>query len=151
MLKLDRTLADYLADYLRRIEQYESQPLGKPPRTITPEDSQFLRDTLQAQLRFNNALILAAAAMLCVLFLVGVLLIVLYRGSTTGVSIISGTTFASMLGIVRFLRRLWLDKSTMDVLICASHGMSPEETAKLVTSFYFKAVAAPTRVRPAVG
>jgi hypothetical protein len=136
------SLEQTLASYLRRIEQYEPQSLGKTPRSVTNEDSQFLRDSLNRQLRFNNSLIVVAAILLCGLFLLGAFLIVYNRRSLDAVGVISGTTFAALLGIVAFLRRLWLDKSAMDLLIYASYGLSPAEAAKLVTTFYFKALKA---------
>ncbi|SRR5260370_979416 len=144
MRKLDNTLADYL----RRIGQYEPQSLGKEPRPTTEEDSLFLRDSLNRQLLFNNLLIIVAVIMLCVLFMLGVFLILYHRDSFDAVAWISGGTFAALLVIIRLLRRLWLDKSAVDLLIHASHGMSPSESAKLVTTFYFRALRA--RVEPEV-
>ena len=134
MLRLEQTLADYL----RRIGQYEPQSLGKASRPVTAEDAQFLRDSLSRQQKFNNSILIVAVILLCCLFLLGMFLIIRHRDSVSAVAVISGTTFAALLAIVRFLRRLWLDKSTMDVLLHASYGMSPAESAKLVTSFYFK-------------
>jgi hypothetical protein len=133
-------LESILADYLRRIGQYEPQPLGKAPRPSTAEDAQFLREALTRQLRFNNSMIMVAVAMLCGLFLLEVFLIVDHRDSLKAVSVISGTAFAGLLLVVRYLRRLWLDKSAMDILILTSHSLPPAETARLVTSFYFKAI-----------
>jgi hypothetical protein len=134
VLTLDQTLAQYL----RRIEQHEPQSLGKAPRRVTDEDNQFLRESLNRQLRFNNYVIVVAVILLCCLFLLGVFLIIHDRNSVNAVTVISGTTFAALLGIIGFLRRLWLDKSIIDLLIHATYGMSPAESAKLVTSLYFK-------------
>lgn len=137
MLGLDRTLASYL----RRIEQYEPQSLGRPRRPVTSEDSVFLRDSLTRRLRFNNAILFVAVAMLCLLFMLGSFLLFHHRNSPNAVGIISGASFASLLGIISFLRRLWLDKSAIDLLVHATYSLPPEESAKLVTSFYFKMVA----------
>lgn len=134
-----------LADYLRRIEQYEPQKLGRTARPVTEEDSRFLRESLTRQLRFNNAIIIVAVVLLCCLFFLGIVLIVSHLNSLSAVAVISGATFASLLGIIGFLRRLWLEKSAMDVLIHASISLPPLETAKLITSFYFAATAGKAR------
>jgi hypothetical protein len=134
------SLKHALASYLRHIEQYEPQSLGKAQRSLTDEDSQFLRDSLNRQLRFNNSLIMVAVALLCGLFLLGVFLIVDHKDSVAAITVISGTTFASLMAIVAYLRRLWLDKSALDMLVYASYGLSPNEAAKLVTNFYFRVV-----------
>ena len=140
-------LKQTLVDYLRRIGQYEPQTLGKKPRPVTEEDNRFLRDSLNRQLRFNNIMILVAVLLLCGLFTLGAFLILYHRNSVNAVEVISGTTFAALLLIVRFLRRLWLDKSAVDLLIHASYAMSPEESAKLVTSFYFRTLHIPRQVK----
>jgi hypothetical protein len=134
-MKLDQTLSDYL----RRIEQYEPQKLGGVRRPVTEEDSRFLRESLGRQLRFGNSMIIVAVVLLCSLFFLGVFLILYHRDSLNAVGVISGGTFASLLAIIGLLRRLWLEKSAMDLLIHASKGLPPAETAKLVTSFYFAA------------
>lgn len=141
-------LRQTLADYLRRIEQFEPQSLGKIQRSVTSEDNQFLRDSLKRQLSFNNSLIAVAVILLCGLFLLGAFLIVYHRDSVNAVTVISGTTFAALLGIISFLRRLWLDKSAIDLLVHASYGLSPAESAKLVTTFYFRIVERRTAPRP---
>lgn len=138
---MTRTLEHTLASYLKTIDQLEPQSLGGRQRSLTDQDSQFLRESLTRQLRFNNSLIVVAVVLLCVLFLLAVLLILAQRNSLNAVAVISGATFSAMLAIIAFLRRLWLDKSAMDMLLYACYGLSPQEVAKLVTSFYFKAVA----------
>ena len=132
-------LKQTLTAYLRRIEQYEPQTLGKKARPVTAEDSQFLRDSLDRQLRFNNSIVTVSIVLLCCLFGLGIFLVLYHRNSVNAVAVISGATFASLLGIVRFLRQLWLDKSAMDILIHVSYTLPPAEAAKVVTSFYFKA------------
>lgn len=134
-----------LADYLRRIEQYEPQKLGRAPRPVTEEDSRFLRESLTRQLHFDSSIIVVSVVLVCCLFFLGIALILSHLNSVNAVAVISGTTFASLLGIIGFLRRLWLDKSAMDVLIHASISLPPIETAKLVTSFYFAATGAKAR------
>jgi len=130
------TLKGTLADYLRRIGQFEPQPLGQEPRQANAEDAQFLRESLLRRLRFNDSMIVVMLALLCGLFLLESYLILAHRDALTAVSVLA----AMMLGIVGYLRHLWLEKSTMDVLILSSISLPPEETARLVTAFYFKAI-----------
>jgi hypothetical protein len=123
-----------LGEYLRHIGQFDPQPLGKEPRSITLQDSQFLRETLDRRTKSNTWIIIVAVGLLICLFGLEVFLILYNRDSIT----VTATTFASLLVIVGYLRRLWLDKSKMDVLIHASCVIGPEELAKLVASLYYK-------------
>ncbi|KAA6461262.1 hypothetical protein DYQ86_13570 [Acidobacteria bacterium AB60] len=144
---MTHTLASTLASYLKTIDQLEPQSLGGRQRTLSDQDSQFLRASLMRQQRFNNAMIVVAVVLLCALFALAAFLLLLQRNSVNAVAVISGTTFSAMLGIIAFLRRLWLDKSAMDLLLFACQGLSPSEVANLVTSFYFKATEPRRAVR----
>jgi hypothetical protein len=127
-----------LGEYLRHIGQSEPQPLGKKPRSITSEDSLFLRQTLDRQVKSNDWIIVVAVVLLIFLFLLEVFLILYNLNSIPATAVISATTFASLLGIIGYLRRLWLDKSVMNVLIHATSVIAPEDLAKLVGTLYFK-------------
>jgi hypothetical protein len=130
-------MKEAVRDYLRQIDQFEPQSLGKRRRPITPQDSQFLRERIGHQARINDRIIVIAVTLLVCLFGLGVSLIIYDLGSVRAEAAISGTTFASLLVVVRFLRRLWLDKSRMDLLYLATSVLGPEELAKLATSFYY--------------
>jgi hypothetical protein len=134
MLSMRRSLGEYL----RHIGQFEPRPLGKKPRSITSEDSQFLRETLGRQVKSNAWIIVVAVVLLVFLFALEVFLILYNLNSIPATAVISATTFASLLGIIGYLRRLWLDKSIMNVLIHATYVIAPEDLAKLVASLYYK-------------
>jgi hypothetical protein len=112
--------------------------LGKERRLITLQDSQFLRETLDRRTKSNTWIIIVAVGLLICLFGLEVSLILYNRDSIPATAVMSGTTFASLLIIIGYLRRLWLDKSKMDVLIHASYVIGPEELAKLVATLYYK-------------
>lgn len=84
---MDRNRA--MADYLRRIEQYEPQKLGRAARPVTEEDSRFLRESLARQLHFNNAIIIVTVVLLCCLSFLGIVLIVSHLSSLSAVAVIS--------------------------------------------------------------
>jgi hypothetical protein len=134
MLSMRRSLGEYL----RHIGQFEPQPLGKEPRSITSEDSQFLRETLDRHVKSNDWIIIVAVVLLIFLFVLEVFLLLYNLNSIPATAVISATTFASLLGIIGYLRRLWLDKSVMNVLIHATYVIAPEDLAKLVASLYYK-------------
>jgi hypothetical protein len=132
------SLRQSLGEYLRHIGQFEPQPLGKEPRPITSQDSQFLREIGDRQIRFNNGIIVIAVGLLIFLFGFEVFLIVYNLDSISATAVISSTTFASLIVVIGYLRLLWLDQSKMVVLVHASYVIGPEELAKLVASLYYK-------------
>ena len=132
------SLRQSLGEYLRHIGQFEPQPLGRKPRSISSEDSQFLRETLDRHVKSSDWIIVVAVVLLVFLFVLEVFLILYNLNSIPATAVISATTFASLLGIIGYLRRLWLDKSVMNVLIHATSVIAPEDLAKLVASLYYK-------------
>src|ERR1700730_15345683 len=118
-------MKEAVRDYLRQIDQFEPQSLGKRRRPITPQDSQFLRERIGHQARINDRISVIAVTLLVCLFGLGVSLIIYDLGPVRAEAAISGTTFASLLVVVRFLRRLWLDKSRMDLLYLATSVLGP--------------------------
>jgi hypothetical protein len=80
--------------------------------------------------------------LLCCLFIAGLGLVVYYRDSPERVAVLfGGGTFLSMLVIVGWLRKLWFDKRTMDLLLVLVQSMSPADAAKVLTTFYFGALS----------
>ena len=82
-----------LGKYLRHIGQFEPPPLGKEPPPITSQDSEFLREIFDHQIKFNNCIIIAAVGLLICLFSLGVFLILYNLASIRAESVISGATF----------------------------------------------------------
>ena len=127
--------------YLKRIGRIQEISLGAyEPQTITREDNQFFTKLLEKQLNFNRNVIIVYISMLCVLFGIGVLLIFYHLNSPEKIGLIFGGTFLSLLTIIEKLRRLWRDKSIMDITLNIAQGLPPEQTAQVIEALYFNSV-----------
>jgi len=125
-------------EYLRLIEQQEGGKLGEKLKEVTVANNQYFAALLDEHLKFNKSIIVVAVALLCILFSVGMFLVYTLRTSPKGIIAISGGNFLSFLLVIRWLRRLWIEKSMVDVMIFVARDMSPYEAAKFLTKFYFK-------------
>lgn len=138
--------------YLKEIGEGETKKLGEGPAAPSVETlagaQSLLERSLRQDAKSTDRIILVAVASLCCLFVCGIGFMVYYRNSPEKVALLFGTgTFASMFGIVAWLRKLWFDKRTMDLLLVLTQSMNPVDAAKAVTSFYFGALMA----KPAAG
>src|SRR5215469_16756723 len=116
--------------YLREIGEAEAKKLGETAVVQSPEGLASAQSSLERSLREDakttDRIILVAVVLLCSLFVIGIGFMVRYRNSPEKVAVLfGGGTFASMLGIVVWLRKLWFDKRTMDLLMALTQSMSP--------------------------
>lgn len=131
--------------YLGEIGEGEAKKLGETPSAPSVEilaDAQSsLERRLQKDAKMTDAIILVAVVLLCCLFVFGIMVMVYYRNSPQKLALVfAGGSFGSMLLIVGWLRKLWFDKRTMDLLLALTQSMNPMDAAKAVTSFYFGAL-----------
>jgi hypothetical protein len=138
--------------YLREIGEGEAKKLGEAPPAPSPETlagaQSSLERSLQKDAKRTDRIILVAVMALCCLFVFGIVVMVYYRNSPqTLATVFEGGSFGSMLIVVAWLRKLWFDKRTMDLLLALTQSMNPADAARAVTSFYFGALIA----KPAAG
>jgi hypothetical protein len=138
--------------YLGEIGEGDAKKLGETPPApslgILAAAQSSLERSLQKDTKRTDAIILVAVVVLCCLFVFGIVVMVYYRNSPQTLALVfEGGSFGSMLVIVAWLRKLWFDKRTMDLLLALTQSMNPADAAKAVTSFYFGAMIA----KPAVG
>jgi hypothetical protein len=132
--------------YLREIGEVESKKLGDAPALRAPETLAGAQGALERSLREDarktDRIVVVAVVLLCCLFIAGLGLVVYFRDSPERIAVLfGGGTFLSMLGIVGWLRKLWFDKRTMDLLLDLVQSMSPADAAKVLTTFYFGALS----------
>jgi hypothetical protein len=132
--------------YLREIGEVESKKLGDSPALFAPGalagPQGRVERSLREEARKTDRIVAVAVVLLCSLFVAGLGLVIYYRDSPERVAVIfGGGTFASLLGIIAWLRKLWFDKRTMDLLLVSLESMSPSDAAKVLTTFYFGALA----------
>ncbi len=97
-----------------------------------------LSEDLKIRLKFNDRIIILALALLVLLFIIGVGLVFYYRGTPTVMGSILGGTYLSLLSIVRWLYRLWREKTIMDLSKELCEILPPEKSAELITAIYWK-------------
>jgi len=104
--------------------------------------SERTRTLLEEDATSTDRIVVAAVVLLCCLFVAGLGLVVYYRNSPEHAAVLfGGGTFVSLLGIVAWLRKLWFDKRTMDLILVLVQSMSPADAAKVLTTFYCGALS----------
>ena len=126
--------------YLVRIGQANEQELGNELKPIKPEDNTYLLESFKSQQTFNRGIVVVAISVLCAIFLLGVFLVVYYRDSPSAIVAILGGNFFSLLVIVGWLRKLWLENSTMGALLLITKDVPAREAAAIITTWHFRAM-----------
>ena len=141
MVYLNTLTEKMVAHFLVATGQDDAQEMGETQDQSRLEgQSSKLVANLQARQVWAGRILIAAILVLCAIFLVGVALVFYYRDSPTTISILFGGNFFSLLVIVYWLRRLWLEKTVLDTLLILVASMPPTEAAKTITQFHFKAI-----------
>jgi hypothetical protein len=143
------TYKSILAAYVRSIGQADSAYLGEASR-FTPSQKEQLANQLRRQYANNQILIWAAAMLWVILFAIGAYFALHYRDNLTALSLALGGNVMVLSGVVLSLRRLWLESSVVGALLAILPGLTPAEAAKVITTFYFNAIAAKQQPPPSV-
>lgn len=126
-------------EYLSQFGGTKAVQLGEgADNKVTQKHSDFLESRLDSQIKFNNIIIIIAILLLCLLFLMGALLILNNRNNPTTINYIFGGTFLSLLSIVAWLRKLWFEKSILDMASGVVRNLPPEKAAEFVSSIYWR-------------
>jgi hypothetical protein len=131
-------LEELLKLYLDRIGRYREH-LGSE-RPVTREDNEFLIQLLSRRMSRNDYLIIVALVLIFIAFGLAVVVVWNNRGDATKLATAFGTLLLFTLAVARLLRRFWLDKSVMDILMVALHELPPQEAAALVNVLYWRIV-----------
>jgi hypothetical protein len=128
-------------DYLKRIERLAEVQLGAPKaRAVAEADSRFFRELLDRRVKSSQRLVMLCIILLFVLFGAGVAVMLYYLNSPSGVGISLGVTFFSLLSVVEKLRRIWHEKTLMEVTLTVLREMPPPEAAKFIETLYWSAI-----------
>jgi len=144
------TFRTIVSSFVDELGQARVQPLGGTTREPQPEQVRRFSGRLKRQSDRNSYLMAAAVAVLCLLFVVCVFLVVYYRHSPKTTMLVFGGNILQLIVIVAWLRRLWLDKNTMEALLIVADELPPLEAAKIITNFYFKVLTTKVPVAPSV-
>lgn len=130
-------------EYLKKIEQLEPVQLGdEKEKQVTKDDNDFLKKHLVNQIKFNNKIIMLAIIMLFIIFILNIFLILysLKEPEVIKVAFNGAFTVSSLFLIINWLRKLWAEKSLMDVSLGIAQDMQPEQAAKYIGSLYWRIV-----------
>jgi hypothetical protein len=133
------SLRGILKDFTEAINQDVASPLGEEEQTssVVPLASATNRMT---QLAHSNAYMMNIAVAIVVLLFVGcILLVIYYRHAPNTAILVMGGNGLQLLLLVSWLRRLWIEKTTVETLLVAVEALPPAEAAKILVAFYFNA------------
>lgn len=134
-----------ISDYLRQAGQDVPGVLGGDAKDLAASPAlPALLDRLEKRQASAQIIIYTAVAVLASLFLVGVALIVYHRDAPSTMAAIFGGNFFSLLIVVHWLRRLWLEKTAIDTLLIIVSGLPAVEAVKIILKFHFSSIQAAT-------
>jgi len=133
-----------ISDYLRQTGQDAPAVLGEAKDVAASPALPALLDRLEKRQASAQIIIYTAVAVLAGLFLVGVALIAYHRDAPSTMAAIFGGNFFSLLIVVHWLRRLWLEKTAIDTLLIIVSGLPPAEAIRIVMKFHFSSIQATT-------
>lgn len=132
-----------LEQYLRKIDRLEPVTLGgESEKKVTKDDNDFLKSLLVNQITFNNKIIIIALVMLILIFMLNVYLTIyaIREPEAIKVAFNGAFTFSSLFLIINWLRKLWAEKSLMDVSLMIAQDMPPEQAARYIGTVYWRIV-----------
>jgi hypothetical protein len=107
-------------------------------KEILKQESHILSKRLSKRFKFNDNIIRIAIVLLCLLFAIGVTLIFYYRDLPHVMGGVFSGTFLLLYIIIRWLHKLWEEKSHMDFVLVIFDGLPPEKAAEFLINHYWK-------------
>lgn len=139
-----KQLMPAIEDYLRHMGRLGPVKLGETnERSATEKDTNSLIEALNRQVKSNSYIILIAVIVLCILFGVAVFIASYYRNEPKTIGLVCGA-FLSQLGVVKWLRQLWIEKNIMDVSLSVLHKLPPEKAAEFISRLYWNFLKKPS-------
>jgi hypothetical protein len=133
------TLESTIESYLKRIGQSTAIALGPKEKRATREDSDALASSIAPQSKGIAWTLRIAVAMLCAIFLGSLGIIFYYRDDPTRIGVLlgAGGGLFSLLAVIRWLRRLWIEENTMEFIRKILDDLPPEKAAEMISQYYF--------------
>jgi hypothetical protein len=138
-------LKNIYEDYLKSIGKFDpdirfgrKESKAAENKEVIELQSRALAERLKERFKFNNRIILIGILLLCLLFILGIVIIILYRDFLLTNRIVLGFTFFSFFPIVYYLRMLWWDKCYLDISLSVIEGLPPQQAADFISVMYWK-------------
>jgi hypothetical protein len=145
----NKLLNEAVQAYLEEIGQSKAQNFGVEKKDFDPGKSTVLFERLRRSQEKADKIIGAAVACLVVLFILVVGLVIYLIDKPTTVTVLLGGNIFATLIVVRWLRKLWLEKSAIDTLLIMVVDLPPAQGTKLIMEFYFRTMNQSDSTSPA--
>lgn len=137
----NKLLNEAVQAYLEDTGQSTAPTFGRGKLDRNLGKSEVLFERLRKSQEKADKVIVAAVACLVALFVLVVgLVLYLVDKPTIMTALLGGNIFATLI-IVRWLRKLWLEKSAIDTLLVMVVDLPSAEGAKLIMEFYFRTMS----------
>lgn len=138
----NKLLNEAVHAYLEDTGQSTAPAFGRVKLDRDLGKSEVLFERLRKSQEKADKVIVAAVACLVALFVL-VVGLVLYHVDKPAImtALLGGGNIFATLIIVRWLRRLWLEKSAIDTLLVMVVDLPPADGAKLIMEFYFRTMS----------
>jgi hypothetical protein len=129
--------------YLKQVGQLQPVKLGEKAALGHPteEDNRALEERIVSASRSTRSMIGVMTGMLIVVFALGIFLILSAAGSIGAVASLSAGTLWILLVIVERLRRLWIERSVLDLAWASVREWPPENVLALVEILYWHSLS----------
>ncbi|NHZ91033.1 hypothetical protein F2P45_18705 [Massilia sp. CCM 8733] len=134
-MKPTKSISDAISAFLTANNQHSAPHQGEPP-PIDPRHSATLLDRFDHIQKSNRLSKTLAIGILVGTFLVTLYFAFLYQNDIKSVSFILGGNFLSLLVIAGWLRRIWLEGTTLDILCVLLQNLPPREAVQVLATFY---------------
>lgn len=131
-------LPELLELYLDRIGR-SHQHLGSG-RPVTEEDNRFLAELVSRRVGATDHFIVLALIIIGVSYGVAIFVILYVRNDALMLKTVFAALLTFTLASLAWLRRCWIDKSVMNILLLALRELPPESAAAFVDALYLKGI-----------
>lgn len=129
MRRLKRAIKQYLSNTgLDRLPVLGGDDAQRFP---DERDSQYLRELLEDARASSKTFIWIAAVMYCVLFVIGIVVLIRFMNETSLLDAVFGVAFLTLAGLAWKLRQLGMEKFAIDFLAAVVVSLPPESVAKV--------------------
>ena len=140
-----RNLQKALGKVLSEVGALEPVTLGAAPKQkASPADKEKVEQVIAEQRVFNSRVVTLAISMLVAIFIIAVAVALYHINRPAVATAAIGGNLLSLVLIVSWMRRLWIERGIIDLAQVAIRELAPEEGIKLACSLYFGLLASKT-------
>ena len=112
---------------------------------VSKSTSSNFDQSLQEQLKMNRYMLIMAMILLGMIFLMGVFFVFYYRDQPQTLGMIFGGSFFTLLVVVMWLRKLWVENNLIEMSRAVLQNLPPTEAVKFIETLYWNMLKAKTK------